>query len=411
MTLSGLIGLIIWLAGATLLPSASLAAMLPIVGPTQFTHGTGEPQTVTQTFQNCETNTQYRLVILNGTPDGRNRISSARITLNGREVVGPSAFNQRVGQVIRALGTLPLNNTLTVRVASRPGAFLTVSIECTANCLDVQITSPLDGSTVNRVQTLVRGTVTTSAEEAGVVANDQFVALVGEGRFAAVNVPLAIGTTRLHATAKNPCGHRATSEIVVTTEALQESPIILRGFPLIGLTPLSVSLETSATLGVPIAEFRWDVEGDGIIDRVGATLTEVAQTYAQPGVFFPTVTVVAQDGRTFSETTAINVFSLSELDPMLQRRWTGLQAALARGDTEGALRVIAQGAQARYRFNLTLLQSQLTQLATQFPTIRFVQLNEGLAEYEITEFIDGQETRYPVQFVIDEDGLWKVRFF
>lgn len=393
-----------------LLSSNASATMLPLFGPEKVVRTTAALQEVTRAFQNCETQAQYQLVVVNGEPDGTRRVSSATLTLNGQEVISPSAFNQTVGHVVRALGALPLDNTLTVRVASKPGAVLTVSVDCTANCLDIQITSPADGSIVNRVQTLVQGTVTTSAEEVGVVVNN-FVALMGDGRFATVNVPLSMGTNLLRATVSNPCGNKAISEVVITTEVLREGPVMLTALPSMGLAPLAVTLQASTTLAVPVTEYKWDFDGDGIVDTSGPTLTKVTHTYTQTGLFLPTVTVVDTEGDAFSETTGINVFSLAQLDPMLQKKWTGMQTALARQDVEGALRFIAQRAKERYRSNFMRLKEQLPQMAVQLPEIQFVEINQGMAIYEITALHEGQETKFPVQFIIDADGLWKIRFF
>jgi hypothetical protein len=112
-------------------PALGAAAMTPVFGPKQYTRAAGPPQTFTETFQHCGT-APCQLVMVNGNADGRNRISSASISLNGTQVIGPSDFNQQVAKIVKPV-TLTDQNRLTVRLASKPGSFLTITIECAAS--------------------------------------------------------------------------------------------------------------------------------------------------------------------------------------------------------------------------------------------------------------------------------------
>jgi hypothetical protein len=67
--------------------------------------------------------------VINGNPDGSNRISSASISLNGVQIVGPSDFNRRVAQIVQPV-QLGDNNQLTITLASAPGSLLTIEVEC-----------------------------------------------------------------------------------------------------------------------------------------------------------------------------------------------------------------------------------------------------------------------------------------
>jgi hypothetical protein len=70
--------------------------------------------------------------MVNGNADGTNRISSASISLNGTQIIGPSDLNQQVAKIVKPV-TLTDQNRLTVRLASKPGSFLTITIECAAS--------------------------------------------------------------------------------------------------------------------------------------------------------------------------------------------------------------------------------------------------------------------------------------
>src|SRR5271157_6387722 len=111
--------LFLLLAGS--LPGYCGAQMLPIFGPKQYTRATGKPQTLTDTFLNCEKAAQYQMVVTNGNPNGTNRVSSATILLNGTEVVGPSDLNQNVAEVMKPVAVVG-TNTLTTTLKSAPGS-------------------------------------------------------------------------------------------------------------------------------------------------------------------------------------------------------------------------------------------------------------------------------------------------
>ena len=66
-----------------------------IFGPTTYTREAGPPQTFTAIFDRCGT-AACQLIVTNGDAHGKHRVSSASISLNGDEIVGPRDFNQRV---------------------------------------------------------------------------------------------------------------------------------------------------------------------------------------------------------------------------------------------------------------------------------------------------------------------------
>jgi len=110
-----------------------------VFGPQTFTRARGAPQTFIETFEHCGT-APCRVVVTNGREDGTGRLSSASIVLNGEQVVGPSDFNQKVHKIVKP-AILAEDNELTVTLASNPGGFVTVVVEC-ATPVDLTIGTP-----------------------------------------------------------------------------------------------------------------------------------------------------------------------------------------------------------------------------------------------------------------------------
>ena len=100
-----------------------------IFGPQQYLRTTGAPNEYTSTITvPTSVGEPFLLHIVNGESNGSNRISSASVTVNNVQVAGPSDFGQNVAIVDRTITLNPGTNQLTVRVASTPGAYLTISV-------------------------------------------------------------------------------------------------------------------------------------------------------------------------------------------------------------------------------------------------------------------------------------------
>ena len=100
-------------------PSACSASLF---GPQRYTRTNGPPNEFTATVGvPAWVVAPYRLRIQNGGADGKNRVSSAWIAINGVEVAGPSDFNPNVASLEREVA-LSAESTLFVRLASKPGS-------------------------------------------------------------------------------------------------------------------------------------------------------------------------------------------------------------------------------------------------------------------------------------------------
>jgi hypothetical protein len=123
--------LLMGLCSALMWPLSDAAATTSCFGPNRYTRRPGPPQTFTETFQHCGI-APCQLVVVNGNRNGTHRVTSASISLNGRQIIRPRDLNQHVARIVRPV-VLEDNNQLTIRLASRPGSFFTVSVECVAS--------------------------------------------------------------------------------------------------------------------------------------------------------------------------------------------------------------------------------------------------------------------------------------
>lgn len=404
-------------------PLWAQAAPLPLFGPEKFTREAVAPDTLSRTFEACNTGAVYRLVVENGAA-GKDRVSSVTVSLNGVEVVRPSDLNQRVDRIEKEVA-LQGENTLAVRLASNPGAFLTVSLYCSYGCMDVTITSPTPGSTANRAQALVQGSLVNVPEEVGVVLTSageegQAAGLAQvQGDLFAGLVSLQSGENTLSVTATDDCGYQVRKEITVQADSVQET-VRLSALPdsgILGATSgiFEVELEAQENLSSAITQYAWDFEGDGTAEQTSADLSRVTAQYRQPGIYFPRVTVTDAQGASFWETAVVNVLSREEIDARLKAKWVGLKGALIKKDFDIALSFFSLETKDLYGKIFTALAEQMPQIAAGLGEIQLVSVQESEAKYRIIrdEMWTGQI--YPISYEIifsqDENGIWKIERF
>jgi hypothetical protein len=388
------------------LPTPCNAQMAPIFGPKQYTRGTGKPESFTDAFQNCETAAQYDLVVVNGNPDGSDRVSSATILLNGTQVAGPDDFNQNVAQVTKPVAVAS-SNMLEATLASKPGSFLTVSLQCASNCLGVQVTTPTSGSSLSVSATNVGGTVSSSADEVGVVVNG-VPGLVQNGLFQVPNVPLVLGANTLTAMATNACLNQASATEQVTVTAFKPPTVTVTAVPATGVAPLGVTFTATVSSTNPIVQYQWDFNGDGIVDATGPNLSQVSTTYSQPGLFTAALTTTDTQGDRFSADVPILVLSADALNTLLNARWESLKAALLAQDMNAIAGLLLPQTASEFQRVFGDLGAQVPQIASELGDIGLLSAVGGLAEFTTIRHQQGQDLVYFIYFIQDENGLWKI---
>jgi len=275
--------------------------------------------------------------------------------------------------------------------------------------VQVTITEPADGTAVPSGALLVRGTVASGGTEVGVTVNGVVAAMQGSA-FAAM-VPVSAPSAPLTAVATTVSGGTASHTVTVPVSDAGESLVVLRAHPQVGGAPLTT---TFSLLGGPVpARIEVDFDGDGSTDFDGAALEGQTFAYAAAGLYLPRVRVVDAQGAVLTAKTVVQVLDRATLDPLLQARWSALRDALARGDVPAAVSLFASASRDAYQDQLTALAGvgALSQIATDLGPIAPVKIHDKAAEYELRAVQQGAVYSYYVLFVIDTDGVWRLRVF
>jgi hypothetical protein len=160
-----------------------------------------------------------------------------------------------------------------------------------------------------------------------------------------------------------------------------------------------------------ISQIQLDGNGDGTFDFTGTTLDGVTVTFAEPGLYYPNVRVTDMSSALYTATGIVQILDINQIDLLLQSKWNAMKNALRAGDTATAASYIVKAKQSLYQNifnNLTISFSAIDQY---LPNLTFVEQRQNIVEYEVTRTEGPDEVTYMVQFVLDYDGVWRIKFF
>jgi len=93
-----------------------------------FSRRTETPVVSTRGFDVQDQGDDFIFTVINGKPDGKDRVNSAVIRLNGVLIVGPSDLNEEVGQIVRKVSVLQ-DNVVEVELKGEPEGQVTITVE------------------------------------------------------------------------------------------------------------------------------------------------------------------------------------------------------------------------------------------------------------------------------------------
>lgn len=112
-----------------LLAGAASATEISLTGPVKYQRTTGGPNIFNDYFSAIASD--GKIIIRNGEANGDNRVSSAVVMLNGKQILGPNDFKRQVYDIQIPIA-LTKNNSLSVDLRSKPDSYLTIQVtqEC-----------------------------------------------------------------------------------------------------------------------------------------------------------------------------------------------------------------------------------------------------------------------------------------
>lgn len=106
--------------------SPAFATEVTVFGPTQYVRTTGPPNVYTDTFSALPK--EGTLIIENGDEDGKHRVTSALVFINGAQIFAPNDFKQKIYLMEAPVDLSDSNNSILVELRSKPGTYLTIRL-------------------------------------------------------------------------------------------------------------------------------------------------------------------------------------------------------------------------------------------------------------------------------------------
>ena len=336
---------------------------------------------------------------------------TATVSVNGvNTTVSNGTFTTVMG--------VPLNegaNVITALARDVAGNEVTASINVTNELIAPVITimEPHNGAVIGVSSFVVKGNVySATAQEIGVTVNG-VIAEINGNDFAAV-IALLPGTNTITAVATAAdlySGEDTTTiESVADPKSIEVSVSPSSGIISTQSGVLEVIFSAQAYISNPVADYSWDVDGDGTYDITGVD-SEVTAQYHYAGLYYPKVKVTDTFGISYHEYFLVNALSEAEIDNLLQSKWTAVMEALAQGDVNAAIDLFLDSSQQAYLEQFNAFSPVLSVIANDMQDIRLVSVEGNAAEYEIITLRSGTAYSYYLLFVRDSNGLWKIKVF
>lgn len=272
--------------------------------------------------------------------------------------------------------------------------------------IEVQITTPAEGTSIAENAVQVRGTVSGPANT-GVVVNGT-LALVSNGEFVADGVSLTAGANVLTATATTRSGETATASVTVTSNGTPPA-LKLVATPSGGIATLAVTFGYERTSNVAIQSLQMDFDGDGTFDFSTTNPTvPLTHDYSVPGLFVARLRIMDTSNVMTEATLGVAVDDVVALDALLKGLWDGMNGALASGNLSGAQNFVTALAAERYSPVWSALLPNLPGIIGSYSPLRGVSITGRTAEYAVNRTLGGENYLFLVYFLRGSDGVWRI---
>jgi len=335
---------------------------------------------------------------------------SAVLSWNSTDAYEVSIDNT-IGRVVPngTITVYPEQTTTYTITATGYGGTVTDTVTITVTEPRITITFPAGGSSINRPDTQVRGTINhTLTEEIGVTVND-VPASVFDNEFVANHVGLSDGENTIVVRAADTQGNTAGATITVYSEV--DRPYILVSVDKeLGVCPVETTLNVEPALSPDIISISY--VGPGQVDLLEtAEDGEYRVSIVSEGVYTFTAEATTESGD-FTDTVSVLALDRETLDSLLRAKWEGMRTALANNEIDAAANFFINAKRENKRSAFSMLsESRRLNLVQELDDIEFIKMMERSVEYDIRIYRDETEYSFYLLFEMDDDGLWKIRGF
>lgn len=273
--------------------------------------------------------------------------------------------------------------------------------------ITIAISSPSNGDTISKPFVTVKGAfINNTGNETGIIVNGM-PATVYDSQFIVNHVPLTEGQNTITVTATDTTGNTTTTSINVTAVTAGNS-IRLTSNIESGILPFQVSLRIEGSFS--ITESDLDIIGPTQPEVLSLSPEEYQLSFNAEGTYYITASSAGPEDILYEDTITIVVLNKNKLDILFKNKWNRLKAALGLGDIEGALNDYLSLSKDKQRQLFTELGSdEINNIIAHNVDIILDVMGEDEAECGLIQQEDAGRYSYPINFMKDENGIWKIR--
>ena len=277
------------------------------------------------------------------------------------------------------------------------------------------ITTPLQGTIIDDNTVLVSGTLSAPVNT-GITINGIVAHLGGTpyGSEFAASVPLQTGSNTLAVTATSLNRKQITQTLMVSRS--DDNLLSVTASPDAAFAPAQVAftITDSGQTGIQLVEL--DFDGDNITDRLitfdqilaGALNNPITHTYSEPGLYRPIITIIDRDNNSINEELAVSIQNRDQIDQIIRGLWGSMNAALIAGNHGLAIESLTDSSMSGYSRIFYLLLPHMRNIVAGYTDISAVDIGLTYGEYAVGEQIDGTSRIFLIQFMQDNQGVWRL---
>lgn len=270
--------------------------------------------------------------------------------------------------------------------------------------LELTITAPASASQIADDAVLVTGTFSGPPGTA-VQVNGQSACISGNA-FYAENVPLGLGNNDIVAIASTPDGITLTRSIQI--DGANPAAIQVRADAPCGYAAHNVDFQLAGNAGTGIQQFTADFDDDGIVDVSATTPGTYQYAYATPGVYRAHFTTTDAANTVHTGYQTVVVGDAQTLDAQLRGTFSAFLDRLRVGAIDGALNYLAEPMRTKYEPVFRASQNELSSIVDQLGVLQGGGVGGRVARYTVVRDENGTQVGFPLFFIQDGDGVWRI---
>ncbi len=303
--------------------------------------------------------------------------------------------------------------TITAVASGVAGGSASRTVHVARQALGVVYRNVVDGQAINDDNVTIRGFATMPVN-AAVAINGQRAAMDAFGNFFVNAVPLASGDNTLAVVLNGPDGKSLAQNLRIRSDAV--APFRLDVSPDSGMTAPHTAVLTLRNPGLlPYRKLDIGLGGSAtpLFSEPGPAVPQGEHTatlvFANPGMYTLVITLWGEGSTIlYRVQRAVHVGRPEELAARLRGIYTGMLDRLRVGQVDAAADAIASTVREPYREAFLQLGPALLPAVDSLGRISAAELAEDHATLTITRQKPDGVYAYPILFIRDSDGVWRI---